>query len=321
MHIKYWFIFITSGLFSCIPLNDEIPRDPRTFDPPDTNMKELSTTLPYFKDFIKASNRVHIAYLLEDEGPYTIFMPNQVAFSRFRSEKNILSTDQIPDEELKNILLYHFIRGRWHLLHIPVGYYPTLSLERTTDNPIDLYIDTGALFRLNGLAPLDEPDLESTNGVIHSINAVLDLPTVMTHLSVNSQFSMIYEILNRPDIRQEFSVLFEEEEGPSTFFAPDNHAILQFLGEHPEWDRWEDVPSDILTGILKYHLISGENILIENFDQTASLIASNGSSLVIQPSYPGWFIFDGSSQKVHIGLHDIQGTNGIVHQIDRVLMP
>ena len=321
MRGQYWFIFLMYGFFSCIPHGKEIPDDPRTFDPSNTDLLELSSALPYFKDFIKASDQTNITNLLEDEGPYTIFMPNQLAFSRFRSENGIRSTDQVPEETLKQILLYHIIRGRWLLLIIPIDYYPTLALEKTTGNPIDLFIDTGDLLRLNGVVSLDEPDLESTNGVIHSINTVLNIPTIMTHLSVNREFSMIYAILNRNDIQGEFSDLLSDEVGPYTFLAPDNDAILSFLGENPEWKTMDEIPSGTLIEIIKYHLVPDVNILVKNIEKTATVIPSNGGILTIQSAYPDWYVLDGQNRKARIILHDIQGINGIIHQIDRVLTP
>ncbi len=321
MYGRFWLIFLMYGLFSCIPNGKDIPTDPRTFDPSSVDLEELSSTLPYFKDFNKASNRVKIAGLMKEEGPYTIFMPNQDAFSRFRLENDLLSTDQIPDEELKEILLYHFIRGRWLLLSIPVGYYPTLALERTTGNPIDLFIDTGDLLKLNGRVVLDEPDLGTANGVIHSINIVLNMPTIMTHLSVNNDLSMIYEVLNRSDILKEFSDLLLIENDPSTFLAPDNEAMRKFLKEHQEWETMDEVPSEVLIETFRYHLISGKNILVKNIEETASVIASNGAGLIIQRSYPDWYVVDGSNQKARVILHDIQGTNGVIQQVDRVLIP
>lgn len=321
MRVSYWLLVLLLGSFSCIPPEGDMPSDPRTFDPSNTDMFELSSALPYFKDFIKVSGEVKITGLLKDEGPYTIFMPNQLAFSRFRLEKDIDNADDIPEDELKKILLYHIIPGRWRLLGIPVGYYPTLALESTTGNPIDLYIDTGDLLRLNGVFALDEPDLESTNGVIHSINVVLELPTVMTHLAANWEFSMIHEILNRDDIRQAFPELLQEKEKPCTFLAPNNEAILRFLEDHPEWNTTADIPSEQWTEILRYHLIPGNNILMKEIEDTAGLIASNGAGLVIQPDYPGWMILDDNRQKVRIIQPDIQATNGVIQQVDRVLIP
>ena len=321
MRFRYWFIFLMYIFFSCIPHGKEIPTDPRTFDPSSTDLLELSSALPYFKDFIKASDQTKITNLLEDDGPYTIFMPNQLAFSRFRSEKGINSTDQVPEEDLKQILLYHIIRGRWLLLIIPIGYYPTLALEKTTGNPIDLFIDTGDLLRLNGVVTLDEPNLESTNGVIHSINAVLNIPTIMTHLSVNGELSMIYAILNRTDILGEFSDLLSDQVGPYTFFAPDNDAMLSFLAENPEWETMDEIPSETLIEIIKYHLVPDVNILVKNIEKTAAVIPSNGGILTIQSSYPDWYVLDGQNHKAEIILHDIQGTNGVIHQIDRILTP
>ncbi len=55
MYHKSFVGLLFIGFISCIPLGDEIPQDPRKFDPSDASMMELSSSLPYFKDFIQAS--------------------------------------------------------------------------------------------------------------------------------------------------------------------------------------------------------------------------------------------------------------------------
>ncbi len=235
-------------------------------------------------------------------------------------ENGIRNIDQVPEERLKKILLYHIIQGRWLVLRIPTGYYPTLAMERTTGNPIDLYINTSDLLRLNGVVTLDEPDLESTNGVIHSINTVLNIPTILSHLSVNGEFSMIYETLNQSENLIEFSTLLNQE-GPYTFLAPTNEAMRIFLEEHEEWDNFKEIPSEMLTEILKYHLVAGENIVLKNILKAKEVTALNGASFTIQSEYPDWSILDAKGRKVHILLHDIQGINGVILQVDRVLIP
>lgn len=320
MHGKYLIVLFIIVCASCIPNGGEVPDDPRTFDPSDMNLLDLSSSLPYFKDFIHASGQAKITDLLGEEGPYTIFMPNQWAFSKFRIENGINSTDQLPDDKLKDILLYHIIHGEWLLLQIPTGYYPTLALEKTSGNPIDLFIDNSDLFRLNGVFVLDEPDLGTSNGVIHSITSVLNRPTILSHLSVNIEFSMIYHVLNRSDIRMEFLKLFDQE-GPCTFLAPTNEAMEIFLEEHEEWKTYENIPSEFLSDLLKYHLVSEKNILVKNIIQTKEVTALNGATFVIESEYPNWKILGKRGQIANITKHDIQGIDGVIHQIDRVLIP
>jgi uncharacterized surface protein with fasciclin (FAS1) repeats len=249
---------------SCIPPINDIPDDPRKFDPPNTNLLELGSSLPYFKDYLKAMDQTNLSNILEYSGPYTVFMPNQNAFMNFRSELNISSTDELPDETLRDILLYHIIHGDWILSSIPDDYYPTLARERTTGNPISLYIVNTPIFRINGILALDEPDLRSVNGTIHSIDAVIRIPTVLTHLSINEEFSIIYELLQKEGLEIDGSTLLTEE-GPITLLAPSNDAILTWVERNEFWQTPDDIPNEVIGRLFENHLIEDENLLSTDF--------------------------------------------------------
>jgi uncharacterized surface protein with fasciclin (FAS1) repeats len=315
------FIVILSAVwYSCFPLDKEVPPDPRSFDPSDTNLRELSATLPYFRDYLRAMDHTSIIGILEAPGPYTIFMPNQVGFSKFRIEKGIDAAEEIPEDTLKRILLYHIVPGHWQLFQIPRGYYPTLATEESSNNPIDLFIDAEELLELNGIVALDEPNLETVNGVLHSISAVLNIPTLLTHLSVNDEFSMISGILTSGLPGEELLEIFQQE-GPFTFFAPNNKALESFLAEHDEWQTIEDIPREVLNEILAYHLIGEWNFLLKEILVERMVSTLNGKSLTVVPVKRGWEIRDGSGSMVRVTRNDIQAVNGVIHQVDRVLLP
>jgi uncharacterized surface protein with fasciclin (FAS1) repeats len=304
--------------YSCIPLDKDVPQDPRTFDPSDTNLRELSTALPYFRDYIRAMDFTNISGILEAPGPYTIFMPNQVGFTKFRNEKGISDAEEIPEDSLKRILLYHIIPGHWRLSQIPRGYYPTLAGEKSTSNPIDLFIDTDELLKLNGIVALDEPDLETVNGVVHSISAVLEIPAVLNHLSVNSEFSIISGILNSGLPGEEIIKMFRQE-GPFTFFAPTDEAFEAFLAENDAWQSPEDIPAEVLNDMLKYHLIEKMNFLLKDVIEERVVSTLKGPAIMAEPVISGWQIRDGSGRTVRVTRNDIQAVNGVIHQVDKVL--
>ncbi len=317
---KYIIILFVVLFTSCIPPLHDAPKDPRTFENSDTDLFELGSSLPYFVDFMHAIDKTHLAYLLEESGPYTVFMPNQWAFSRFRMDNKINHTDQFPDERLTEILLYHFIEGRWMLSNIPEGYHSTLLREKTTGNPIDLYIEKDGVFRINGLNTIDEPDLEAINGFIQSIKSVLYVPTILDHLTFNNEFSLILEMLNRKDPDLDFSDLLSQD-GPSTFFAPGNEAILSIIEDNQEWQTINDIPDPTLNKIIKNHLVSSENIVLKEITQNNKLTSMLGNDFTIQPDNRKWSIIDMNGKVAHITLSDIQGSNGVIHRIDKVLLP
>ena len=44
------------------------------------DLQGLGYALPYFEDFMYAMEKTYLTYLMEDEGPYTVFIPVQASF-------------------------------------------------------------------------------------------------------------------------------------------------------------------------------------------------------------------------------------------------
>lgn len=103
-------------------------------------------------------------------------------------------------------------------------------------------------------------------------------------------------------------------EGPFTVFAPTN-AAFEALPEGTVEDLLKPENKDQLSSILTYHVVSG-NILSSNLSDGQVVTTLNGKELTVS-------VADG---KVSIGgatvvTADLEGTNGIVHVIDAVLLP
>jgi uncharacterized surface protein with fasciclin (FAS1) repeats len=305
---------------SCIPPLEGPPPDPRSFDSPDTDLKDLGITLPYFGEFVYALERTNLTHLLEDEGPYTVFAPVQASFSTFRIKHNISHIDQYPKEKLSEILRYHFVQGKYSLYEMPEGYHQTLLLEKTTSNPIDLFIEKYDVFRINGLHVIDEPDLASVNGYIQSIKSVLEIPDLMDHLSINKDFSMILKILKRRDVDPELIARLTNEDR-MTFFAPSNAAIRSYLESHPDWKTIDDVPPAFLNEMLSGHIVDQGNIVLNDIFQDISMNTLSGREISVHIDYPKWRVVAGTTKIAELKIRDIQASNGIIHQVNRVFLP
>ncbi|NJL99591.1 MAG: hypothetical protein HC924_12695 [Synechococcaceae cyanobacterium SM2_3_2] len=104
-------------------------------------------------------------------------------------------------------------------------------------------------------------------------------------------------------------------EGPFTVFAPNNDAFAALLEDTPV----EDVPVDVLTEILLYHVVAGQ------LDAEA-LLAAGGATTLRVPSGSGpvdvTVTTDGTNLFINDSLvlaADIEASNGIVFVIDEVL--
>jgi transforming growth factor-beta-induced protein len=306
---------------SCIPPVHPKPPDTRPLDSHHSNALEVGESLSYFIDYTDAMKRLGISNIMKDPGPYTFFIPNANAFDVFRKKNKISSLDELPDQELSQILLNHIIHGSYLVTQISTGYYPSLAFEETTHNPVDLYISTGALFEMNSQFCMGTPDIPADNGIIQSITKVIDLPNVLDHLSYNPDFSNLYQVLSRTDLDRDYYTLLSSP-GPLTFFAPSDTAFSIFLHDHPEWQTVDDIPAANLISMLNYSIIPDENILLKNINNDSLITSADGSEISIKVRKNNRNEVTGyEAGETRILKSDIQATNGIIQQIDRILIP
>ncbi len=98
-------------------------------------------------------------------------------------------------------------------------------------------------------------------------------------------------------------------------FAPTNEAF-EMLFAQLEVSGVADLSAEVLTPILLYHVVSG-NV---NASQVATGMVptlNEDADLSIKVSETGVMINDNSN----VIAVDVQGTNGVIHAIDKVLLP
>ncbi|HRZ77505.1 MAG TPA: fasciclin domain-containing protein, partial [Bacteroidales bacterium] len=109
-------------------------------------------------------------------------------------------------------------------------------------------------------------------------------------------------------------------DGPFTVFAPTNDAFMALLNANPAWTSLEDIDEATLRAVLLYHVTSGEVMAADLSDTYVSTLspAINDEPLSLQVSTTGGVMFNGSSKPVTT---DIMASNGLIHVIDKVMLP
>ena len=128
------------------------------------NLIETAIEAGNFKTLIKAVQEAGLIDVLSSEGPYTIFAPNDEAFSKIPNGtlENILQ----DKEKLTNLLTYHVVPNK-------VTSKQVLKIKNArTVNGKDVSIDTKNGVRIDK-ATVIKPDIECSNGIIHVIDEVL----------------------------------------------------------------------------------------------------------------------------------------------------
>lgn len=108
--------------------------------------------------------------------------------------------------------------------------------------------------------------------------------------------------------------------GTFTVLAPNNAAFQALLDSDPTWTTIADIPVDVLTSVLLYHVVAGEVRAADLSDTYVNTLATgpNMEPLSLQIATTGGVFFDGDASPLTT---DIETSNGVVHIIDKVMLP
>ena len=123
-----------------------------------------------FKTLVAALTAADLGATLKGEGPFTVFAPNDDAFSKLPAGT---VEDLVKPEnkaKLTAILTYHVMAGK-----VMAADIAGKKLGPATVNGQALHVDATSVVTVNGAAVV-AADIDCTNGVIHVIDAVL-MPT------------------------------------------------------------------------------------------------------------------------------------------------
>ncbi|HQK37843.1 MAG TPA: fasciclin domain-containing protein [Bacteroidales bacterium] len=237
-----------------------------------------------------------VGTLSNPSGTFTVFAPTDAAFSAFGA----LPNDLLP------VLLYHVLGQIVYSDQISTGYVGTLSTYM--ENPISLYIDKSSGVKLNGAVNVTIADIVGTNGVIHVIDKVLVPPTVVDLAIANPNFSTLVSAVIKAQLAETLSGT-----GPFTVFAPTDEAFSNLFSDL-QVSGIADLTAEQLSPILLYHVVSG-NIL--------STALTSGSVQTLAGSTIQVAVGSGVTinETTNVVIANIQGANGVIHVIDKVLLP
>lgn len=105
--------------------------------------------------------------------------------------------------------------------------------------------------------------------------------------------------------------------GPFTVFAPTNNAFASLLQELGVTKEQLLANRPLLTSVLTYHVVPGR-VTQSQIPVGAPIATVQGQTLTVNSSF---VITDQRSRTANIVQADIAATNGVVHVIDRVILP
>jgi transforming growth factor-beta-induced protein len=170
-----------------------------------------------------------------------------------------------------------------------------------------MYISVEGGVSINKNTKVTAADITAKNGVIHVVDKVILPPSVVNIALDNDNFSILVQAVVKAGLVDALSGL-----GPFTVFAPTNaafNALFAQLGI----SGIDALTADQLIPILTYHVVSG-NVLSTALSN-GQVSTLSGKSLNVNLS-GGVKINDSE-----VVAANIQGSNGVVHVINKVLLP
>jgi transforming growth factor-beta-induced protein len=261
------------------------------------NLSLLVSALSRFPDLVSTLN---------GSGSFTVFAPTNDAFTALLSAVGQTSLDDIPDDVLRDVLQYHVLATAVQSSQLTNGNVATVGGENIT-----VSITSGV--RLNNTVNVVAANVLATNGVVHVVDAVLVPPsivpivgTIVAPAYFNKNFTTLIAAVRAasPTVLQ--TLLNSDKK---TLFAPTNAAFTAAgITTLPD--------QATLNAVLTYHVLSGEVRAADIATGSSAPTTLNGK-IYLSKGTSGVFI-NGTTQ---VTATDIAGSNGVVHVINRTLLP
>lgn len=269
------------------------------------DLSTLVTALTKYPDLVST---------LSGTGTFTVFAPTNAAFANLLTAIGQTNLNDIPESVLRNVLQYHVVSTAAVLSNqLTNGDVTTVGGEKVSVN-----ISSGV--KLNTTVNVTTADVKATNGVVHVIDAVLVPPTitpVVGTIVAPAYFNKNFSTLVSAVVQAGLLPTLLSTSNQLTLFAPTNDAFAAAGITSLPPNTTEG--NALLTSILAYHVIAGTSEItaagIANGPSSATTFG--GSKIYLSKGAAGVFI----NGKTKVTATDIQGSNGIVHVIDRTLVP
>ena len=238
---------------------------------------------------------------LQGEGPFTVFAPTDQAFAD--AGIDLAAFDTVEGKEaLTEILLSHVVAGAVDAANVS----NCMTAETLSGHALSFTV--GESVMVNG-ATVTTADVMSSNGVIHVIDTVLSPTNAYNDITQTATCTGVHTSLVAALIQAELAETLQGE-GPFTVFAPTDQAFADAGIDLAALNT--DEGKEALTDILLFHVYSG-TLASTDITEGMKLRMLNGDDAMLSPTE--------GIEGANITSVDVQTSNGIIHIVDKVLMP
>ncbi len=148
---------------------------------------------------VQALDRAGLVATFDGAGDYTVFAPTNSAFQQFLTDNDFESLEDVPLPVLTEVLKNHVLSESLTSSELATGYYSTLAKgSASSTNTLSMFINLASGVVINGGATnggasvtLSSANIQASNGVIHVVDRVIALPSVVNHAIANPNFSSL----------------------------------------------------------------------------------------------------------------------------------
>merc|ERR1712195_55019 len=301
----------SNGVVHVIDTVLSLPKDVMVSAPPTPttkNIVQLAQTTPDLSTLVLALVAGGLTGTLSGKGPFTVFAPTNEAFAKI--ETKALNALLKNKAQLDKLLEYHVLAANFRMRELM-----TVKIVKTLEGESLDVSNPGGVIQVNNAKVLTA-DVAASNGFVHIIDSVLMVPSgpplplkkdIVHVAESNADLSTLVAALTAGKL-----VATLEGKGPFTVFAPTNEAFAK-------------IPKDTLTAllgnqklldqVLEYHVLSGAFSmrdlmaakLITTLEKEEVLVRSMGEAIMVN--------------NADVVVADVEATNGVVHVVDKVLVP
>lgn len=282
-------------------------------DEPQRNIVELAQSNPDLSILVEAVVAAGLAPTLST-GSLTVFAPTNAAFAALLTELGVTKEALLANKTLLTaVLTYHVLGTTVPRASVPLGKAITpvgggfFKVEAAGSG---LRITDGR----NRTSNITATDIQASNGVVHLVDKVL-LPAdkdIVATASALPDFSILVEAVVAAGL-----VSTLQGTGPFTVFAPTNAAFAALLAELGVTKEALLANTALLTSVLTYHVVPGR-VLKADVPVNTAITTVQGQTFTINASLA---ITDSRGRQSSIVATDVFTSNGVIHVVDKVLLP
>ena len=289
-------------------------------DPVSNTITDVVVSNASFTTLEAAVVKAGLQTTLSGTGPFTVFAPDDAAFTASGITTSVLNS--LTPAQVSNILLYHTLGAKVTAADVPAG--PNAKVTTASGDSVFVTKNANGVF-INGIK-VNTADVAADNGVILVIGRGLDRPVGnIVETAVASGLDSLVKAVTRattapggdPTLAGTLST------ARLTVFAPTNAAFSQLLGALSLTDI-NQIPVGTLLAVLRYHVVGGRAFSSDLTNGSLPMLAGGNTTTNLTNGTGGGPSIQGNGNggnRSNITATNIVCRNGVVHLIDRVLLP